>query len=734
MPTEQEYINYKDFVESLDEAAPSASDKAVFNDANGPKGSLYSAIASFVLGLWASFIHGVTVVSSFISGDEFPLVNGLTAKRMSKDVLFQLSAQSNLENNFVGAFDADSHNTEETQYLKGQQVSHLGKFWQFNKNHYGAWAAADVDEIDAKQIFSADAVSTFFDDSVKTFSRTGANGFLYIPVKFYKGLKYKLKASVYSTYAMLVNDKTQAATGQLIYEGKDANRETQFVADDNYAYMRIYLATSGGTGNVEISNFTLSDYISAGVETVTEPISQSVEDVKQVSLSQVGVVVGPYHTGAFLRMCYEKGAVYRFKNTGSQTVQLYLMKSKSTSQSEIAVTLSLNFAPNAVIDYVVEETEFAYLNVYNVGASGSEAEITIEQLASNANLYKILSEHSEYILKLNDATFTTPIKVETTYHNNVLTPIFYEKGLKYRFKNTGSQPLNVYLMKSKSTSYEEVAAIISEGMPAGTSVDYEVTTTEFKYLSVYGAGSSNEGTFKLEVEQLASNANLFAKIKELAQSVASKKFSSFSIIGDSYSTYQGYIPSGYATYYQDGSGSVVLTNGVFDTWWFKLATLLKIPLFRNDSWSGSTISNTVRPGLPDSSSFVNRIDSLFSSSKVTDCKAGLILLFGGTNDSWLGNDHGQVKYSDWTSTDLEKTLPAFCYCLDKLLRWNPGSQIVFVLNSGLDAAMSDGMAAACEHYNVPLVALHDIDKSSGHPTSAGMADICEQIANVISEL
>ena len=106
MPTEQEYVNYKDFVESLDEATPSADDKAVFNDANGPKGSVFSAIATFVLGLWASFIHGLTAVTSFVSGDEFPLVNGSTGKKMSKDALLQLTAQN--ARDFLQGFEGAS--------------------------------------------------------------------------------------------------------------------------------------------------------------------------------------------------------------------------------------------------------------------------------------------------------------------------------------------------------------------------------------------------------------------------------------------------------------------------------------------------------------------------------------------------------------------------------------------------------------------------------------------------
>lgn len=666
----------------------------------------------------------LTTITSFRTGDVIPVDGPSGTAKMTKDNLLKETAQSNLENNFVGAFDASNHATEETRYLNGQQVSYNGRFYQFNKDHYGAWADADADVIDAKQIFSADAVSTFFDDSVKTFSRTGANGFLYIPLNFYKGLRYRIKCSVESTYATLVNKQTSGATGQTVYTSSIANKVHEFVADDNYSCLRVYMVTAGGTGSVEVSNFVLSNYV-----------NDEILGLKQTSFNSVGVLSGLYHVSEFLKITYEKGVKYRFKNTGSNQVNVYLMKSKSTATSEIAVELATPLDIGASIDYEVSTTEFAYAMIYTLGSSPSDAgEITIEQMASNGNLNLKMNDTVEYIDGIKNIVVSNPINVETSYHTASFAAITYEKGVKYKFTNTGSQPLNLYLMKSKTTSPSEIAVTLATSLAASDYVEYEVQNIDFKYLSVYGAGDLNTGTFKVKVEQLASNANLFAKIKELAQTIASKKFSSFSIIGDSYSTYQGYIPSGYDSYYADGSGSVILTNGVFDTWWFKLATQLKIPMFRNDSWSGSTISNSVRPGLPDSSSFVKRIDSLFSSSKITDCKAGLILLFGGTNDSWLGNDHGSVKYSGWTESDLEKTLPAFCYCIDKLLRWNPGSQVVFILNNGLDATMSSGMVTACEHYDIPIVQLHDIDKSNGHPTSSGMADICSQVSEVLGGL
>lgn len=44
---------------------------------------------------------------------------------------------------------------------------------------------------------------------------------------------------------------------------------------------------------------------------------------------------------------------------------------------------------------------------------------------------------------------------------------------------------------------------------------------------------------------------------------------------------------------------------------------------------------------------------------------------------------------------------------------------------------NDGVDEACAHYGVPVVRLHDIDKTSNHPTAGGMTSICEQVCSFV---
>ena len=70
------------------------------------------------------------------------------------------------------------------------------------------------------------------------------------------------------------------------------------------------------------------------------------------------------------------------------------------------------------------------------------------------------------------------------------------------------------------------------------------------------------------------------------------------VLGDSYSTFQGYIPEGNASWYftrPQGDNDVVRVE---DTWWHQFCAKNGYELVLNESWSGSTICNTGYDGVP----------------------------------------------------------------------------------------------------------------------------------------
>ena len=67
------------------------------------------------------------------------------------------------------------------------------------------------------------------------------------------------------------------------------------------------------------------------------------------------------------------------------------------------------------------------------------------------------------------------------------------------------------------------------------------------------------------------------------------------IIGDSYSTFEGCVPAGYAVYYTtEGKGPEYPATKMNqeETWWSRMLSETGATIVQNNSWSGSTICYT----------------------------------------------------------------------------------------------------------------------------------------------
>lgn len=198
---------------------------------------------------------------------------------------------------------------------------------------------------------------------------------------------------------------------------------------------------------------------------------------------------------------------------------------------------------------------------------------------------------------------------------------------------------------------------------------------------------------------------------------ASAQTKKVSILGDSYSTFLGIIPNNYATFYPNNQNDV---KEVGQTWWSLYINAKGYELEKNDSWGGTTICGTGYGGMDSSrSNFISRVDSLGSPD--------IIFVFGGTNDAWARSPIGQYQYSDWTKEDCKNFRPALSCLLDMLKKHYSTAKICCILNSELSDAVNESMREICNHYQVQLVELHDIEKQNGHPSINGMKSICEQL-------
>ena len=197
------------------------------------------------------------------------------------------------------------------------------------------------------------------------------------------------------------------------------------------------------------------------------------------------------------------------------------------------------------------------------------------------------------------------------------------------------------------------------------------------------------------------------------------------ILSDSYATFEGWIPQGQESFYPHPDLDV---KKVEETWWYQLCEKKHLKLIRNDSWSRATMSTSVRPKMDKSCSFVSRVQTTFG--KESEIKPDLILILGATNDAWMGITAGNVQYENWQEEDLQQVLPAFCYILHIVKKYQPQARIINVINAKRmipDEAIRAGMKEACEHYGIQWIELEDFWSSGGHPTVRGMREIAEQI-------
>ncbi len=201
---------------------------------------------------------------------------------------------------------------------------------------------------------------------------------------------------------------------------------------------------------------------------------------------------------------------------------------------------------------------------------------------------------------------------------------------------------------------------------------------------------------------------------------------SVAILGDSYSTFEGYNrpEDNIMWYFQKCDTTRTDVKSVDQTWWHKFVKENGYKLECNNSFSGATICNTgYRKEDYSDRSFVTRMKNLGSPD--------MILIFGGTNDSWAKSPVGEYKYENWTDKDLYSFRPAMAYMLKTMKEYYPNTEIYFMLNANLSDQIDESAKQICKHYDIPLIELVDIDCKRSHPTVKGMESIARQVTGFI---
>ena len=220
-----------------------------------------------------------------------------------------------------------------------------------------------------------------------------------------------------------------------------------------------------------------------------------------------------------------------------------------------------------------------------------------------------------------------------------------------------------------------------------------------------------------------------------------------SILGDSYSTFEGYMAcdTNAIWYFPTESPKHNKKNNVGkveETWWQQFLSMNKgMTLEKNNSFSGATICYSgykkgKEPRVPikgleahadySNRSFVNRSNTLGEPD--------IILICGGTNDSWSGAPMGEYIYGNWTTEQLYYFRPAMAKLLYDLKGNYPTARILFILNSELKENINEAVHTICKHYDVPCLDLQNIEKQGGHPSVKGMKEFALQVTKAVKKV
>lgn len=190
---------------------------------------------------------------------------------------------------------------------------------------------------------------------------------------------------------------------------------------------------------------------------------------------------------------------------------------------------------------------------------------------------------------------------------------------------------------------------------------------------------------------------------------------SYSLIGDSISTYYSYIPTGYAYFYPYPTADLFSFN---QTWWMRLINGLGGSLFFNNSYSGSCVA----AGVSSDSSNVERLSKLVHNGKYAD----YTIIYMGSNDC----------ASQFT---LEKFKPKYQEMINEILRISPNTTILLctlpmsnLYSNDLRKAYNIVIHDLANENNLDIIELGEVNLAGylvdgAHPKDSGMILIAEAI-------
>lgn len=219
---------------------------------------------------------------------------------------------------------------------------------------------------------------------------------------------------------------------------------------------------------------------------------------------------------------------------------------------------------------------------------------------------------------------------------------------------------------------------------------------------------------------------LYAKWEE-----KSLENSYISIYGDSVSTFEGYLPNGYATYYPINPINVLTVE---DTWWYQAILEMKARYLSNASYSNTGVVTTgSAEALKGTES--SRIETLRKNDQDPD----IIIIYLGVNDCKRGIK--KEAFKEGYITMIERMYEKYPSTTIVLCALN-ACTFAEIKYQALKDEYNQVIIELAEQYNLPIARLDKIITNDNkgiymanmlHPNRMGMEVIAEEIVKVIKE-
>lgn len=333
-------------------------------------------------------------------------------------------------------------------------------------------------------------------------------------------------------------------------------------------------------------------------------------------------------------------------------------------------------ALNTEINRATSAETILTTNLNNEITRASSEEQKLKKLISDLDTTK-----AQEILKKAETATTSAEKVNATITEENVFEVTDRTGTKKSLDMSGLVSAQDTIKKLQDSKIDKTSILQESGDAEDKVMSQKAVSDELRDLASRMT-ETLDASFTPDLSIGDGNVQFrdgHIKTKNFDSSQTSKplKDKTFSILGDSISTYQGYLVSNESGY--DGSSYAYYyprygVDNVNKTWWKKLEELSGMKILHNCSWSGSQVA-----GDSTSSAQVGCSNRRIADLGRNNTKPDIILILIGVNDLRNNDSHA---LGEWTANDelptegsVDTFSAAYALMVSKVLTAYPTSEV-----------------------------------------------------------